>query len=133
MLTTFMRSLHHLTTRRRICTLLTNSVVGLSTLRNPSYLRQPDDGPSIFSSTVGKPALGKSFTYLIDTSVLLSALPKTVEDADATYGDQSENQQAQYCSIFEVLQDKHGIRAQRWAAFKIIDGIDVRPVDNGRY
>ena len=128
-----MRSLHHLTTRRRICTLLTNSVVGLSISRNPSYLRQPDDGASIFSSTLGKPALGKSFTYLIDTSVLLSALPKTVEDADAAYGDQSENQQAQYCSIFEVLQDKHGTRAQRWAAFKINDGIDVRPVDNGRY
>ena len=133
MLTTFMRSLHHLTARHHMCTLLTNPVVGQSTSRNPSHLRQTDDGVSIFSSTVGKPALGKSFKYLIDTSVLLSTLPKTVEDADAAYGDRSEDGQAQYCGIFEVLQDKLGNRAQRWAAFKVIDGIDVMPVDNGRY
>ena len=116
-----------------MCTLLTNSIVGLSTSKNPGYSRQPEDGASIFSSTVGKPALGKSFTYLIDMSVLLSTLPKTLEDADAAYGDQSENRQAQYCGIFEVLQNKHGTRAERWAAFKVTDGISVRPVDNGRY
>ena len=128
-----MRSLHHLTSRRHICTLLTNSVVGLSASRDPVYLRRPDHGVSIFASAVGKPALGKSFTYLIDMSVLLSTLPKTVDDADAAYGDQSDDRQAQYCGIFEVLQDKHGTRAERWAAFKVIDGIHVRPVDNGRY
>lgn len=131
MLTTFMLSLHHLTKRRQMCTILTNSVVGLNTSETSQYRRQPEEDVSIFSSLVGKPALGKSFTYLIDTSILLSALPKRVEDTDAAYGDNNEKRKAQYSGILEVVQDKHGTRAEGWAAFEIIDGVDIRPSDKG--
>lgn len=75
---------------------------------------------------MGRPALGKSFTYMIDTSIMLYALPKRKEDADILYGDTFEGRQAQYTGVFEVLYDKNGTRAESWAAFEIVDGVEIK-------
>ena len=127
-----MRSVRHLTTGRQLCTIMTNAVVGLGLSKNQQYQQRPEENASIFYSTAGKPALGKSFTYLIDTSIMLSTLPKTAEDAKNAYGDNHQGEKPQYCSVFEILHDKHGIRAENWVAFEMIDGLELRSVDTGR-
>ena len=127
-----MRSLRHLTTRQQICTITSNAVVGLVLSKTQLYQQRPEENASIFYSTTGKPALGKSFTYLIDTSIMLSSLPKTAEDAESAYGDNIQGRKPQYCSIFEVLHDKNGNRAEKWVAFDIIDGLELRSMTDGR-
>lgn len=112
--------------------MVTNAVVGLGLSKNQQYQQRPEENASIFYSTAGKPALGKFFTHLIDTSIMLSTLPKTTEDADSAYGDNKPGTKPRYCSIFEVLHDKHDIRAENWVAFEIIDGLELRSVDTGR-
>ena len=80
LLTSFMRTLACTTTHHHICTILTNGVVGLGP-GSGNYKRRPEDNVSIFASTIGKPALGKTFAYLIDTSLFLSLVPPTSNDA----------------------------------------------------
>lgn len=113
-----MRSLHHLTYRRHICSVLTNTAVGLNPTSNPNYPRKAQENASIFAATVGKPALGKAFTYLVDTSIFLSVIPKTRLDAEMAYG---EGNAARWnkVGVLEVLKDRFGSREGWWAAFEI--------------
>ena len=127
-----MRSLRHLTTRQQICTIISNAVVGLVLSKNQLYQQKPEENASIFYSIAGKPALGKSFTYLIDTSIMLSSLPKTAEDAGSEYGDNIQGRKPQYCGILEVLHDKNGIRAEDWVAYEMIDSLKLRSIADGR-
>ena len=116
---------------RQICTILINAVVGLGSSKYSQYQRRYEDDVSIFSSVTGKPALGKSFTYLIDTSIMLSTMPKTKEDADFVYADNSEGRQAHCCGIIEVLHDRNATRAECWAAFEVVDGVDIKSIHVG--
>ena len=127
LLASFMRSLRHLTTRYHICTLLTNAAVGRNLSRNPEYQHGPREDVSIFSSTMGKPALGKTFTFLIDTSVFLSTVPKTSEDAFIAFGGGEQTQSYQKALILEVLKDQCGAREGRWAAFEIAAEVELVP------
>ena len=127
LLASFMQSLHHLTSRHHICTILTNAAVGKNSSNNPEYQRGPREDVSIFSSTMGKPALGKTFTFLIDTSVFLSTVPKTSDDATIAFGDGGQATSYQKALILEVLKDRCGTREGRWAAFELADDIRIVP------
>ncbi|KAL8824119.1 MAG: hypothetical protein Q9191_005286 [Dirinaria sp. TL-2023a] len=123
-----MRSLHRLTVPYNTCILVTNSIVGVHTSSSPQYRRRPEDDVSIFSSTIGKPALGKTFTHLIDTSIFLSSLPKTRDDAEVAYGGDGGTKNFATAGILEVLKDRETTRAGRWAAFDLINGTDIRMI-----
>lgn len=123
-LASFMRSFCQLTNRYNICTIMVNAVVGLNPTKNPDYQRRPDEHVSIFSSTLGKPALGKSFTYLVDTSIFISAVPKTSKDAAIAFGDHPDSPFGK-ALIIEVNKDRRGAREGRWAAFAIVDGVKL--------
>ena len=127
LLANFMRSLHFLTSRHHICTLLTNTAVGLATFSNAEYRIRPEDNASVFSSILGKPALGMTFTYLIDTSILLSTIPKTTADAAIAYGDKSCVSTFRKAVILEVLKDRCGSREGRWAAIEVVDEVKIVP------
>ena len=127
LLASFMRSLHHLTSRHHICTILTNAAVSRNPSRNPEYQHGPREDVSIFSSTMGKPALGKTFTFLIDTSIFLSTVPKTSDDATTAFGDGGEVSSYQKALILEVLKDRCGTREGRWAAFDIVAEVKIVP------
>ena len=127
LLASFMRSLHHLTLRHHICTISTNAAVGLTSFENPQYKRRPEDNVSIFSSTMGKPALGKTFAYLIDTSVFLSEVPKIANDAVIAFGERGVGASFQKATIVELLKDRRGTRAGQWAAFEIADEVKIIP------
>lgn len=127
LLASFMRSLHHLTSRHHICTILVNATVGINPSTNPEYHRRPEEHVSAFSSTLGKPALGKTFTYLIDTSILLSTIPRMSKDAVIACGDDSETSPFRTALVFEVLKDKRGSREGRWTVIEINAGIRFVP------
>ncbi|KAI9812153.1 MAG: hypothetical protein M1827_004819 [Pycnora praestabilis] len=97
-----------------------------SFIRQP---RKPDDNVSIFSSTLGKPALGKSFAYCVDMQVFLSKIPRTREDAEEIYGGEGggggTTGGAEMASVMEVIADRSGEREGRWAAF-MIDGAELK-------
>ena len=130
LLASFMRSLHFLTSRHHICTVLTNAVVGITTSSNQEYKRRLEDNVSVFSSTPGKPALGKTFTYLIETSIFLSMIPKTANDAAIAYGNRGDTSSFKKAFILEVLKDRCGSREGRWAAFEIFDEVKIVPCYN---
>ena len=127
LLASFMRSLHFLTSRHHICTVLTNAAVGLSASTNREYKRRPEDNVSMFSSTPGKPALGKTFTYLIDTSIFMSTIPKTASDAAIAYGNRGDASSFKKAIVLEVLKDRCGSREGRWATFEILDEVKIVP------
>ncbi|KAL8673928.1 MAG: hypothetical protein Q9168_001675 [Polycauliona sp. 1 TL-2023] len=114
MLATFMRSLQYLTRRSNLCTVIVNAAVGLRR-QSAQYPCGPDDQVSVFSSVLGKPALGKHFSYLIDTSILLSTLPQSKKDANGftTVG------------VIEVLKDRNGSREGRWSSFVTAAGTEL--------
>lgn len=130
LLASFMRSLHFLTSRHHICTVLTNAAVGLTASSNQEYKRRPGDNVSVFSSTPGKPALGKTFTYLVDTSIFLSTIPKTADDAAIAYGNRGDASSFKKAIVLEVLKDRCGSREGRWAAFEIFDEVKIVPCYN---
>ncbi|KAK4693697.1 hypothetical protein P7C71_g3751, partial [Lecanoromycetidae sp. Uapishka_2] len=128
LLVSFMRTLSNLTARHHICTILTNAVVGLASSSSTSmYKRRPEENVSIFASTVGKPALGKTFTYLVDTSIFLSTVPSKIEDAIVLYGDAGPGEAWRKAIVIEVVKDKRGAREGRWAAFEIVDEVKIVP------
>ena len=129
LLASFMRSLHHLTSRHHICTILTNAAVNRSPSSHSDYQHGPREDVSIFSSTRGKPALGKTFPFLIDASIFLSTVPKTSSDAIIAFGDGGETASYQKALILEVLKDRCGTREGRWAAFDI--AAEVKIVSSG--
>ncbi len=122
-----MRSLRHLTRRRHICTLLLNSAVGLR-LENTQYHGRPDDQVSVFASVPGKPALGKHFSYLVDTSIFLAVLPRSKEDANAAYGDARHGRKFKEVCVLEVLKDRYGGGEGRWNAFTVEADGNIRIV-----
>lgn len=122
-----MRSLHHLTVRRHICTLLVNSAVGLNSSNSSNYPRRLQDNASIFDSVTGKPALGKIYKHHIDTSIFLSSIPKTREDAEIAFGG-AGNPKWKMVSVLEVLSDRHGDREGQWASFEIDDEVGIENI-----
>ena len=121
-----MRSLHLSTSRRRICTLLINAVVGTSRNKKPDPNKESDENASKFASTSGKPALGKTYTYLIDTSILLSSIPKTKADAEIAYGEGHDRSGLERVGVVEMIKDRNGAREGRWATFEFFGDIDLR-------
>jgi hypothetical protein len=114
LLATFMRSLTHLTRAHDICTLLHNAVMTYQ----PKSTTEPT--PSIFSSCTLRPALGKSFAYLLDMHLLLHRVPLTAADAKSVYAAHSAipKSSEKMASVLEVLQDRHNDRVGHWSAFK---------------
>ncbi|KAK5727021.1 hypothetical protein LTR15_002912 [Elasticomyces elasticus] len=102
LLTSFMRSLAHLTRTYGLYTLLLNGVT--------SYSQSREETPSIFSSCVLRPALGKSFASLVDLHMLVHAVPRTAADARIVYGGQHEikrGAEPEVTKVLEVLQDRY--------------------------
>ncbi|KAK5136394.1 hypothetical protein LTR08_003520 [Meristemomyces frigidus] len=114
LLTSFMRSLSHLTRTYNICTVLLNNTI--------TYATAKEEAPSIFASCVLRPALGKTFTYSLDVHLLVHMVPKTAEDAKATYGGEAQGKQrgaVKMVSVVEVLQDRYEDRVGKWAPFVV--------------
>ncbi|MCJ1398170.1 hypothetical protein MMC11_001367 [Xylographa trunciseda] len=128
LLTHSLRILSHLTTLNSLCTLLVNGVVSNISTKNSLHGRayHPSDNISIFASTSGKPALGRTYTYLIDTSVFLSTIPKTQDDAEVAFGGRTGSFVS--VGILEVLKDRYGIREGEWGAFEIVEGVELQGV-----
>lgn len=103
LLTSFMRSLTHLTTRHNICTVLTNGVM---------WNNKRDETPSIFSSCALQPTLGRAFGYALDVYLLVHSMAKGTTDG----GEGKEK-----VEVLEVLHDRYGDRVGRWAAFTVDD------------
>lgn len=125
LLTTSLRSLRHIATSHKICTLLLNGAVSLTPSISSVYGNsfRPSENASIFSSTNGKPALGRTYAYLIDTSVFLSSIPKTKEDAEMAYGSFGDAVgRWKSVGILEVLSDRYGDREGQWGAFEMEAG-----------
>ena len=127
LLASLMRSLSHLTSLNHLCTILTNAAVGVNPSNKSGYYRRLNDNVSVFASTKGKPALGKMFTYLIDTSIFLSRVPKTTADAVAAYGNMSRADTWTNALVIEVLKDRKSGREGRWAAFEIVSSVKLLP------
>lgn len=83
---------------------------------------------SVFASTMGKPALGRTYANLIDTSIFISKVPKTKDDAEMAYGG-GERDPARWknACVLEVVRDRYGEREGRWVAFEIVNGFEIRP------
>ena len=129
LLVSLMRSLRHLTSLHRLCTILTNAAVGTSadSRKNPNYqYRGPADNASLFASTLGRPALGKTFSYLIDTSVFLSSVPKLKDDAIVAFG-QTGERRWRNAQVIEILKDRSSGREGQWLGFEIADGVKLMP------
>lgn len=122
-----MRSLHHLTRHRHICSLIVNGAVGLRQ-QGTQYQPTTNDRVSVFASTTGRPALGKHFTYLVDTSIYISMLPRSKEDADIAYGEVSETRRFDEIRVIEVLKDRYGSREGRWIPFNMLAGTELQSV-----
>jgi hypothetical protein len=130
LLTTFMRSLAHVTRRQNICTIIHNTAVTYSNTstststsnnnnNNSSTTAEPT--PSIFASCALRPALGKTFPYLLDLQLLLHKIPISARDAKAVYAahgaiPKPENKLA---SVLEVMHDRYSDRVGHWSAFRI--------------
>lgn len=114
LLATFMRSLAHLTRTHDVCTILHNATMTYQ----PKATTEPT--PSIFSSCTLRPALGKSFAYLLDTHLLLHRVALTAADAKTVYAAHSAipKSSQKLVSVLEVLQDRHSDRVGHWSAFR---------------
>ena len=126
LLTSFMRSFYHLTAHHHICSIIVNAVVGFDPMKSTKHQRRPDEHISVFSSTLGKPALGKSFANLIDTSVLITTIPRKSKDATIAFGSNPDSQFVK-ALVLEVVKDRCGAREGRWAAFEIIANVKLVP------
>lgn len=100
LLSSFMRSLRHLTQTHSICTILLNGV--------SSYSNTKDESPSIFSSCALQPALGRAFAYAVDVHLLVHQVARAAGGREKV-------------SVVEVLQDRYAGRSGRWAAFTVDD------------
>ena len=94
---------------------------------NLGYARRAEDNVSIFASTSGKPALGRTYACLIDTSVFMSSIPETKDDAEVAFGgDGRDTSNWRNVAVLEVLKDRNGTQEGRWAAFQLINGIELK-------
>jgi len=118
----FMRSLAHLTKAHQLSTIVHNLATAYVPLTGSKPTTQTtEDTPSIFSSCKLKPALGRTFGYMVDVHMLLHRVPLEHEDAQVVYGTQRPGQMAgqrKMASVLEVLADRYSSRVGRWAAFQ---------------
>ncbi|KAF2773111.1 hypothetical protein EJ03DRAFT_306169 [Teratosphaeria nubilosa] len=115
LLTSFLRSIGHLTIAHNMCTLLVNGMQ----FHGASQLAKGDP-PSIFSTCTLRPALGQNLGHLYDLHLLVHEVPRTVEGARRIYGGGAaprRGQQVESGSVVEVLQDRYDGRVGRWSAF----------------
>lgn len=121
LLTSFMRSLAHLTRAHQLCTVVHNAASVHSPASVSAQVPSPaEDRPSIFSSCTLRPALGRTFAYLVDVHLLLHRVPLEAEDAKAVYGTQGPGRvagQRKVVSVLEVLTDRHSDRVGHLVAF----------------
>lgn len=98
LLSSFMRSLDHLSRNHNVCTLV---------ICSPS--KKPADHfeqRSIFKSCKLKPALGREIGHLVDTHSYVHQMP---------VGRNSHDQMAR---VLEIVQDRNGDREGKWAPFE---------------
>lgn len=146
MMTTFFRSLTHLTRNYDLCTILVNNVISTkSKLGRQSFeksdneLRRDDnpnspgsppnlEQPSIFASNTLRPALGKTFAGCVDFHLLLSSLPLKKRDAQLIYGAYPDRVQhrANVAHVLEVITDRWEGRVGRWTAFYVVNGLMLK-------
>lgn len=114
LLTTFMRSLAHLTRDHEICTVIHSIAI---TYQSSS---SAEPTPSIFSSCSLRPALGKTFAHLLDLHLLLHRIPYLAADAKAVYAAHTAVPRSSQtlASVLEVMQDRHSNRVGRWSCFR---------------
>ncbi|KAI9833059.1 MAG: hypothetical protein M1819_003892 [Sarea resinae] len=137
LLASFLRSLHYMARKHSICALLLNGVVPLrrdspyssNDLPRKRYHQvEQDYHVSVFTSTTGKPSLGRTFTHNLDTHIFLSKVPKMRADAEAVFGGHGDDEgksSAEWASVFEVISDRKDGRTGRWAAFTA-EGVELR-------
>lgn len=123
LLTTFMRSLAHITRSHNVCTIIHNTAITYSKTsagnnNNNSTTAEPT--PSIFASCALRPALGKTFLYLLDLHLLLHRLPISAAAAKAVYAAHGSipTPENKLASVLEVMHDSYGDRVGRWSAFR---------------
>ncbi|KAF1350945.1 hypothetical protein BDV97DRAFT_350711 [Delphinella strobiligena] len=120
LVTTFLRSLAHTARQHNVCVLLLNSAL--------TYKEQ-QDGPSAFSSIVGRPGLGKTLNYMVDTHLFVNRLPRTQRDMKIAYAEGDERRgissgdrgRIQWVNVVEVLQDREDGRVGGVGLFTIDD------------
>lgn len=120
LITSFMRSLAHLTKTYTLCTITMNSTISPDPKNQAFYNKQ--ESPSAFASCTIRPALGKTWTYLVDVHLLVHRMPKTGKDAKVVYAGQRDGDPGELVSVVEVVQDRYGGRVGRWIAFEVGDG-----------
>jgi hypothetical protein len=113
LLMSFMRSLAHLTTTHRLCTILLNDVLPNANVK--------DESPSIFTTCAVRPALGRAFEHVLETHLLVHRAPaKATKAVDDQNGQRVEDTNADnVISVVEVLQDRNGGGLGRWSAFTV--------------
>lgn len=115
LLTTFMRSLAHLTRAHDLCSIIHNTTITYAPSNSSA-----EPTPSIFSSCSLRPALGKTFAYLLDLHLLLHRVPVTASDAKVVYASHSAVPipSRMLACVLEVMQDRYSDRVGRWSAFQ---------------
>ncbi|KAK5173735.1 uncharacterized protein LTR77_002416 [Saxophila tyrrhenica] len=103
LLMSFTRSLSHLSSTHGLCTAIVNGTA--------SSAKTKEESPSAFSSCAVRPLLGKAFTHLLDTHLLVHRTLKRSREA--------RNDPSGEVSVVEILQDRNGNGVGRWAAFTI--------------
>lgn len=101
-----------------MCVLLLNSAL--------TYKDQ-QDGPSAFSSIVGRPGIGKTLNYMVDTHLFVNRLPRTQRDIKIAYAEGDERKgissgnrgRIQWVNVVEVLQDREDGRVGGVGLFTI--------------
>lgn len=146
-LTTFLRNLTDLTHSNNLLTILLNSAIipreipELSTSLSEHYHQnipnhQGSDHPSIFTSNLAYPALGKTFPYFLDVHLLLSRLFSRGGHTHTYFSSQipghKKNQpDMEVVNLIEVLSDRWEGRVGQWGAFRFIEskGVEVERLD----
>lgn len=127
LIASFMRSLAHLAKRHNLCTVILNSVLSYPIKGGFDY-SQKEESPSAFASCAARPALGKSWTYLVDVHLLMHRMPKTEKGARAMRDGQRIEGTVEMVSVLEVIQDRCDGRVGRWAACSMDDKGGLRGV-----
>lgn len=119
LLSTFLRSLRHLTITYQLATVLINNT-------DSNTRQSKEDGPSIFTSCSLRPSLGLSFAGSLDLHLLIHDVPRDEVSARAAYGE--PRGRGECVSVAEVLQDRLEGNLGRWVAFESRDGGRIEQV-----
>lgn len=110
LLTSFMRSLNHLTTTHRLCTIILNDTIPTT--------KYKEEAPSAFAACTVRPALGRSFEHMLDTHLLVHR--SLVRSPEELVSDS--------VSVVEVIQDRSGSSLGQWSAFKVDDSGNIKDI-----